>query len=133
MTAYIIVLGLFWEWEWVNLWGKIVITISVIGYLLLTLKNVYYNLKENKTENIEPTLCSYSRWKKEDLSNLKIDSYPFKKDLKTQIKNLLKYQENYDKIAKKSRDITRKGLYVLIIGLGLSIIINMIGIIFQIP
>lgn len=122
MTAYSLVLGVLFQFF--NLCGKISISIAICVYFGFTLWNVKFNLKENKTLDTIETICF--KGYEGDYSN-------FEDDYKNQIKNLHKYQQNYDKIAKKSRDITRKGLYVLIIGLGLSIIINMMGIFFQIP
>lgn len=125
LPAFNIVLGVFFNVF--NVLGKISISFSICAYFILTIINIRYNLKEHKTEGIEPAICSYTR--DFDFCQYEtLDDYPFKIDYETQIKNLHKYQNNYDKIAKKTRCYTFNGLKWLLYFLIVSIIINTIGI-----
>ena len=125
ISAFSIVLAVF---SYVyNIWGLISISISMIIYFGITIKNICINLKRNETENIKPTICSYTR--KFNISQYKnFKGFDFEGDYDKQIRNLHKYQENYDNIAKKTRSITLNGIMILLISLILSIIINVIGI-----
>ena len=125
ITAFSIIFGFLFNVF--NILGKIFISISICIYFIITLRNISYNLKENITKGINPAICSYTR----NFNITKIENFkefPFEKDYETQLKNLHKYQENYDRIAKKTRDITFKGLKILLILLIISIIINTVGI-----
>ncbi len=130
LPAFSIVLGVLFNVF--NVLGKIFISISICVYFIITIINIRYNLKEHKTKDVEPAICSYTR--NFNISQYDtLDDYPFKIDYEKQIKNLHKYQENYDMIAKKTRDYTYMGLISLLILLILSIIIDVIGIFLNIP
>lgn len=129
LPAFSIVLGVFFNVF--NVLGKISISFSICVYFIITIINIRYNLKEHKTEGIEPAICSYTR-NFNFCQYETFDDYPFKIDYETQIKNLHKYQKNYDKIAKKTRCYTYNGLISLLILLIFSIIIDVIGIFFNI-
>ncbi|MHA1986964.1 MAG: hypothetical protein ACW98D_10025 [Promethearchaeota archaeon] len=112
-----------------NIWGIISISFSMILYFVITIKNIWINLKESETEDINPAICSYTR-------NFNINQhenfqeYNFQEDYDKQIRNLHKYQENYDTIAKQTRSITLIGIIILLISLILSVILNFIGMFF---
>lgn len=127
LPAFSIVLAVF---SYVyNIWGLISISISMIIYFVITIRNIGINLKKNETEDIKPAICSYTR--NFNISQYKdFKGFDFEGDYGKQIRNLHKYQENYDNIAKKTRSITLKGIMILLISLILSIIINVIGIFF---
>lgn len=124
VTAFSLVVGFLYN-EF-NILGKSSLTISIVVYFVITLENIHYNLKRNQTNNIEPTICSYSRgFNIEIYSNFK--KFDFKEDYEKQLKNLHKFQENYDKVATKTRSYTFNGIKWLIYLLIVSIIINTIG------
>lgn len=127
LPAFSIVLAVF---SYVfNIWGLISISVSMSIYFGITIRNICINLRKNETDNIEPAICSYTReFDTNNINNIK--DFDFEDDYKKQIKNLHKYQENYDNIAKKTRSITLKGIITLLISLIISIIINIIGIFF---
>ncbi len=112
-----------------NIWGIISISLSIVLYFVITIKNIWVNLKESETEDINPAICSYTRnFNINQYENFK--EYNFKEDYDKQIRNLHKYQKNYDTIAKQTRSITLIGIIILLISLILSVILNFIGMFF---
>lgn len=106
--------------------GKLSMIICIAIYFLLTLENIIYNLKENRTKGIIKTLCSNRGWKhRRFLKKMnKVNDDTFKIDYKNQLINLHKYQKNYNKIGKDTRIMTLFGLCAFLATFLISIIIN---------
>jgi len=112
-----------------NVAGKLSMIICITIYFLLTLENIIYNLKENRTKGIIKTLCSNRGWKHHRFLKKmnKVDDYPFKIDYRNQLINLHKYQKNYNRIGKDTRIMTLIGLCVFLVTFLISAIINSFG------
>lgn len=105
--------------------GILFLTIAIMIFFAISTYNFIYCSIGNKTENIEPCLCFYR-----DYTGQKIEEFSKNsviKDLKTQIKNLHKFQKNYNRIAVKTRRITLVGIIILMILLSLSLLGNYIA------
>ena len=106
--------------------GKWSMITSMIIYFILTLANIIYNLRENRTKGIRKSICEVRGWKYHRFGRkmMNIKNYNFEEDYKTQIINLHKYQQNYNKIGRNTRTITFTGLIILLITFIISITIN---------
>ena len=111
-------------YNYLNIGGIISLISSLIFIFAFSIGNFYFSSKSNKTQDIKSTLCFYRDNNNSLIEGLNKDS--ILGDLKTQIKNLYKYQENYNKIAVSTRRATLRGIMILLISFPASLIINLI-------
>lgn len=102
--------------------GIILLTFSLSIFFIISTINFIYCSIGNKTGSTKPTLCFYKKYNCEKIKDFSVDS--ILGDLRTQLNNLHKYQENYNNIAVKARIITLIGIVFLLISFTISIVVN---------
>lgn len=112
-------------YNYLNIWGIISFICSLTSIFVISISNFYFSSKSNDTENIESTMCFYRDNNSPSIDGLNKDL--ILGDLRNQLKNLYKYQENYHNIAVKTRKFTLIGIITLLISFPVSFIINLVG------
>lgn len=112
-------------YNYLNILGIISLICSLTLIFAISIGNFYYSSKSNETGDTKPTLCFYRDNDNPTLERLNKEL--ILGDLKTQIMNLYKYQENYHNIAVSTRKNTLKVIISLLISFPASSIINLIA------
>jgi len=128
LPAYGVIYGVFLNFF--NIWGILAFTIAIIVFFINSLINFRESSKANTTEVTKASLCFFKNYTNEMLKGFSKGS--ILDDSKTQIENLHKYQENYQRIAIKTREKTLLGINLMIILFLISAIVNCIALFIKI-
>lgn len=121
MSAFLLIYRFFWEIY--RQIAKDTLTVFLLIFLFITLANILWILKRNETKNTVDTLSKDDIGKGDNKLLLNTNKN-ISDDYKNQLINLYRFQKNYDKIARKSKDLTLIATVIFISGFIASLIFN---------
>jgi len=110
-----------------NFWGFILLTIAFLAYLTSAVITLILSTQSHNTQEIEPAFCHYKyifdkkgNLIEDNLNKIRtnLSSNDFREDYRKQLINLLKFQQNYYKIARNAKRWMIISVIIFVIGLG---------------